>query len=265
MLDLVQTPSHVAAFRLTGEITRLDFEQIVAEIEARLSLHPRIAIYADMQALTRLSLDAWLSDIAYRFAKRKQLHRFGRLALVADQTWARTLSTLARPFLPFESRVFHAGEQDEALAYCMTMDPDASEEPGLRMISTTRPDTYAFVWDGKIKRRDLDRIARILELELETHISVRMLGRLEHMRGIEVRALLNPRLVHAKLLGARKVERYALVGDAGWLPGYVALVGRLSDIEMRHFPLSREADAWAWLQAQPVLQADRPSGSQLHA
>jgi hypothetical protein len=133
------------------------------------------------------------------------------------------------------------------------------------MIATTRPDTYAFVWDGKIRRRELDRIARILELELESHMSVRMLGRLEHMRGIELRALLNPVLFHAKMLGARKLERYAIVGDASWLPGYVALVGRLSGIEMRHFPLNRESDAWTWLQAQPALQADRPSGSHLHA
>jgi hypothetical protein len=37
----------------------------------------------------------------------------------------------------------------------------------------------------------------------------------------------------------------------------VAVVSWLSGIEMRHFPLNRESEAWAWLEAQPALQSDR--------
>lgn len=40
-----------------------------------------------------------------------------RAAVVADQHWLRTLTDLAKPFVPVDVRTFGAGERDAALAW----------------------------------------------------------------------------------------------------------------------------------------------------
>ena len=260
MLEILQAPNYVAAFRLSDEITHIDYERMIAELEARLRLHPRIAVYADLSAVDGVETDAWATAISYRITKRRQLDRFARMAVVSDKIWPHVLTAFAQRVSTIELRSFESYQHLDALAWVSSLDPDAPRPRGLRMIATTRPDTYAFVWNGKIHRNDLDRVVNVLEVEMQSHISVRMLGRIEHVGGIELSALKNPALIRAKLLGARKIERYALVGDARWLPSYVRAVSWLSGIPMRHFPLSREPEAWAWLEAQPAARSQGARG-----
>lgn len=260
MLEILQAPNYVAAFRLQDEITHIDYERMIAELEARLRLHPRIAVYADLSAVEGVELDTWATAMSYCITKRKQLDRFARLAVVSDKIWPHVLTALAQRVSTIELRSFESYQHLDALAWVSSLDPDAQPPRGLRMIATTRPDTYAFVWNGKINRRDLDRVVSVLEVEMQSHISVRLLGRIEHAGGIEVNALKNTALFRAKLLGVRKIERYALVGDARWLGAYARTVSWLSGIPVRHFPLEREHEAWAWVEAQPASRSHGARG-----
>jgi hypothetical protein len=47
------------------------------------------------------------------------------------------------------------------------------------------------------------------------------------------------------------VERYAIVGGPSWIGTWGKTMGQITGIEMRQYPLTSEADAWAWLEAQP--------------
>lgn len=257
MLEILQAPSHVAAFRLSGEVSGGDYEQLIAELEARLRMHPRIAVYADMTSLTKLARGAWGKDVRYRFTKRNQLHRFARAGFVSDKAWPRWLTTLARPFTPIELRTFHTRERDAALSWTSAAELERSRQPALRLIATTRPDTYAYVWDGKIERSDLERVVRLLMIEFESHIRVRLLGRIANMGGIEARALFTPGLLRFKLVGVTKIERYAIVGGPDWLARSIRGLRRIFDSHVRHFPLEREAEAWTWLEAQPASPSSR--------
>jgi hypothetical protein len=64
-------------------------------------------------------------------------------------------------------------------------------------------------------------------------------------------------------LGLRKVERYAIVGRTNWLERYVELASQLTTIQVRYFPIEREREAWAWIEAEPATQQpaspDEPS------
>jgi hypothetical protein len=252
MLEILQAPDQLAAFRLTGKVTGVDYDQTIAELEERLRRHSRVAVYADLSQFQRLTRDALEKDIRYAIAKRYELHRFTRMAIVSDKLWPGVLAHLAGAWLPFEIRSFKSAEREEGLRWAA--EPRA-ELPALRLISTTRPDTYAYVWNGKITRADVEHVLGALRVELETHLSVRVLGRIEHIGGFQPAAFLQSSLMRVKLLGVRKIERYALVGGPSWLPKYVGLVKRFTGIDMRHFEIERENDAWAWLEARPKAEA----------
>src|SRR4051794_16110056 len=102
MLEILQAPDHLAAFRLSGNVTGVDYDQMIAEVEERLRRHGRVAVYADLTQLKRLTRDALSRDVQYALSKRNELHRFTRLAIVSDKTWPAVLAHLAGAWLPFE-------------------------------------------------------------------------------------------------------------------------------------------------------------------
>jgi hypothetical protein len=253
MLEILQAPDQLAAFRLTGKVTGVDYDQMIAEIEERLRRHARIAVFVDLTSFGGLTRNALSKDIDYLKSKWSDVHRFIRLAIVSDKRWPGMLAHLAGAWLPFEIMSFRGGERDRALSWA----GDArAEQPAVQLIRTTRPDTYGWVWNGKITRADLDNVLGTLQVEMESHISVRVLGRIEHMGGFEPAVLLQSSVMRVKLLGVRKIERYALVGGPRWLPQSVRLAHRITGMDIRHFPLERENDAWDWLEARPRYESD---------
>lgn len=248
MLEILQAPDHLAAFRLSGKVTGVDYDQMIAELEERLRRHARVAVLADLTNLKRFTRDALSRDFQYLKSKRYDLHRFTRLAIVSDKLWPSVLAHLAGAWLPFDIRGFKPDARDEALRWGAEAKADL---PAFRLIPTTRADTYGYVWDGKITRADVEHVLGPIRQELESHISVRVLARITNMGGFQPTVLLQSALFRVKLLGTRKIERYAIVGGPSWIPRYVAIVKRFSDIDIRSFALEQENDAWTWLEARP--------------
>lgn len=89
---------------------------------------------------------------------------------------------------------------------------------------------------------------------------MRLLARIEHLEGIARGALFRSALLRLRLLGLRKIERYAIVGGPAWLGRYVRIARALRGIDVRHFPLDREHEAWTWLEAQPASKSDSAGG-----
>ncbi len=261
MLEILQAPNHVAAFRFANDVTAQDYDRVRAEVESRLKLSPRIAVYAELAEPVHFNAGALWTDLRYAFAKRAEWKRFARVAIVSEKAWIKAMAHAFDPFLAeIESRTFASHERAAALTWASEFRPDVPRQSALRLIATTRPDTYAFVWNGKVTRSDVEHVLGVLKAELESHISVRVLGRIEHMGGIELPALLKSTLFRVKLLGVRKIERYAVVGGPSWLPYYVRAAAQLTSVNMRHFTNDREQDAWSWLEAQAVTPAESAAG-----
>ena len=51
MLDILEAPSHVAAFHLHGTLTGEDYDSCIAWMETRVGLHERIAVLADQHVV----------------------------------------------------------------------------------------------------------------------------------------------------------------------------------------------------------------------
>lgn len=265
MLDILQAPNFVAAFRLSNDITKQDYDRIIAEVESRLQQHPRIAIYVELSGPAHITMTALVTDLRYALAKVGQWRRFARVALVTEKGWARGLMQLSAAFMSgIEGKVFATADRDRALEWVSSLRPDGPRQPALRLIATSRPDTYGVIWNGRITTEDVDAVIGTLRGELESHISVRMLVRIEDLGGIEPMAAFRSGVLRAKLLGIRKIERYAVVGGPRWLERYASTIAKLSGIDMRHFAADRERDAWAWLDAQPGPAEQSRSEARLH-
>ena len=261
MLDILQAPNHVAAFRLSGVVTTDDYERMIAELDSKLQLYPRIAVYTELAPPLRVTLRALFRDLRYDVAKLGEWHRFARVTMVSDASPWRAFFRIAHTLIPaFEARVFPRAERDAALRWASELSQDSPQRSGLRLIATTRPDTYAFVWNGKVTRSDAEHVLGVMKSEFQSRASVRVFGRIEDMGGIELGALLQTSLLRLKLLAPREVERYAIVSGPRWIPRYVRWVRRLTGVDARHFERAEEDAAWSWLEARPVAAAESPLG-----
>jgi len=254
MLEIILVPGPVVAFKASGTLSGEDYDRLTAEIDRQLDANEKVGLFADISELAGLSLPALAKDVQYAVSKLGELHRLERVAVVTGKPWLRAWSQLAWMLVPTSTvRTYEAPQRDSALAWVTELTAEAPRR-GLRWIETNRPDVYAFAWNGTITRADADEVFEKLERELESHISVRLLARVEQIGGIRPQALLRAAFARIKALGLRKVERYAIVGHAAWLERYVELVNNLTPIQMRYFPLDREREAWAWIEAEPATQ-----------
>ena len=108
----------VIAVTIEDRITADDLEALLDRIEGVLSRHPQLHMFLETRALGSLELAGFGGYLARAMPLMKELRRFGRIAVVADQAWVRAGTRLESAMLPFVSyRVFKPEERTEALAW----------------------------------------------------------------------------------------------------------------------------------------------------
>jgi SpoIIAA-like len=253
VLEILPSADHVCAVRIFGVLDGRDYDVASAAIAARLARHDKISVLADCSALRRVTLTAALRDLRRFVGKLPELHRISRLALVTDHHWLNELARLADGWYPFEIHGFPAAERTAAITWAS--ENTSKPRAGLRLLRTTSPGTYAYVWDGELTRATVEQVLGRLRDELERHEEVRLIGLIEGagMETLHPAAFLQSSLLRVKQLGFRKLERYAIVGGPRWLARSISLLSLLGAVNMRHFERENEAAAWEWIDAQPAL------------
>ncbi|MBX3351865.1 MAG: STAS/SEC14 domain-containing protein [Phycisphaeraceae bacterium] len=118
MIEVLTSPGHVAAFRVTGTLTADEYQQIIDRVEGALRGHPRIGMYVDMIGFSDMTADAIAKRVRYGLSKLGEWNRFARAAVVTDKEWMRTLVEFADKVIPnIEIRAFEDGRRDEAMAW----------------------------------------------------------------------------------------------------------------------------------------------------
>jgi SpoIIAA-like len=252
MIEILPAPIHVAAFRLSGMLTAEDYDQITGAVDAKMKEHHRVAFYTEAQELSGIEPEALAKDVKYAFGKLGEFHRFPRGAIVTDKPWLRAIATLGNSVVrTTELRTFGTGERVAAMKWVAEVH-DEPHTPALRVIPTTRADTLAFAWNGTIASDDAAELVKACERVLERSERIRLLGRIERLGGLTPAALLRSGLFKFKWRARHRVERYAVVGGPSWLARWVVTVRGMFAVEIRHFELSDEGAAWAWIEAEPA-------------
>lgn len=254
MFTQLPAPDHVLAFRLSGKITGEEIKRYKELLETMLGKHGAISLCVDVTGLSDMDADALLEGVKADLEFLSHIRQFRRGALISDKEWPRAVTGFFGPLFPnFEMKSFAPEQVDEALKWAAELPaPQQADSPAVRFLPTSRDDVLAFEVDGVVSETEFPAVLARINALFDRHDKVRLLGRIKHLGGFDPTILVQSGLIPMKLAAMRKVERYAIVGAPGWMAKMIVAMNPLFDVDMRTFPVDREADAWAWVEADPV-------------
>lgn len=124
MVAILDSPTHVGAYRVTAQFKGEDYDACIADLEMGLARFPCIAVVSDLSDMQGVSLDAVGKDLRYAASKLGEFGRFARAAIVTDKRWLVTVAEFAAHLMPnTEVRTFAQDKRILALAWAAELDP----------------------------------------------------------------------------------------------------------------------------------------------
>lgn len=118
MLELIDSADDVIALKMSGKITGADLDAVMNRLDHAMANHDKVHVFVETHSIDGIEISGLPAYLARAFPLFGKLGHFGRVAVVADQTWIRAGTRLESALLPNISyRVFMPGERDEALAW----------------------------------------------------------------------------------------------------------------------------------------------------
>ena len=118
MIDPIEIRGHLIVVRITGSLTRVDYDRFVPWLEHRVAMSSqplRFVVHAE-------EWNDW-ADLREAWADLKMDSHFigqmDRLAMVGDSRWQEWMTNLGSPLVPTNLRWFDLGEADAAKAWAM--------------------------------------------------------------------------------------------------------------------------------------------------
>ncbi|MEX3010020.1 STAS/SEC14 domain-containing protein [Hoeflea sp. TYP-13] len=124
---------------------------------------------------------------------------------------------------------------------------DKLRHPAFTQLKTERDDVYAFEINGHISKQEIEEAYQILEKAYEKHDKINLFVRMGRYDGFDLSALFSDITYAGKLHAIRHMRRYALVGGPAWIANAIRFFAPLFRMEVRHFELDDEAEAWRWI------------------
>lgn len=118
MIEFLPTDAPVIAMIVADRMTRSEIETYIDRLETSLLAHEKTHLYIEVRNLTEVDMDG-MADHAMRAMKiLGKLKRFGRIGVVADQSWVRWVTKLESALIPFVSyEAFTSDQREAALAW----------------------------------------------------------------------------------------------------------------------------------------------------
>jgi hypothetical protein len=118
MLKIIPSPNDVIALRVSDRITGGDLETIMDRLDVVMSKHDKVHVFVETHSIDGIEVSGLPAYMARAIPLFGKLNRFGRVAVVADQTWVRVGTRFESALLPNISyRTYMPEERDEALAW----------------------------------------------------------------------------------------------------------------------------------------------------
>src|SRR5262249_42616141 len=122
----------ILAIRLSGKLTKQDYEDFVPEVERSINQHGKIRMLVQMQDFHGWRAGALWQDIKFDLKHSRDIER---LALVGDKAWEHGMAVFCKPFTTATIRYFDQREGDQAEAWAragLPAPPAAAhaEDPG---------------------------------------------------------------------------------------------------------------------------------------
>lgn len=106
--------ARIFAIKLSGKLTRQDYEHFVPEIESRINQHGKLRMLVEMHDFHGWELAALWQDIKFDV---KHFAHIERLALVGEKKWEAGMAAFCKPFTTAKIRYFDVAQYDDAIAW----------------------------------------------------------------------------------------------------------------------------------------------------
>lgn len=118
MHEFIDTPGDTLAVTVSGKITGADLSAMIERLERAFDDHEKVHVFVETRSLDAIELSGLRSYVVRALPMFGKLHRFGRVAVVADQAWVQTATRIESAVLPgIGYRTFQPDERDTALAW----------------------------------------------------------------------------------------------------------------------------------------------------
>jgi hypothetical protein len=118
MVELLDSPDDVVAVRMSHKITGEALDAIMNRLDQAMAAHEKVHVFVETTTIDGIELAGLSSYVARAMPLFAKLHRFGRVAVVADQAWIRLGSTIESAVLPFISyKVFTPDRRQAAWSW----------------------------------------------------------------------------------------------------------------------------------------------------
>ncbi|MGB3832845.1 MAG: STAS/SEC14 domain-containing protein [Mesorhizobium sp.] len=126
------------------------------------------------------------------------------------------------------------------------------EVPAVRRIDTDRADLFAVEIVGHVTAADAENLLGLLQAACTLHAKLDAFVKLTDHDGVDWADIAEETIEQGKAEAIRHVGRCAAVGEPDWTLAFRGLFAPALPVELRHFAAEDEADAWRWLDAQPL-------------
>ncbi len=125
--------------------------------------------------------------------------------------------------------------------------------PPVRRIETDRDDVFAIEISGFVTGADVENLYGLMEGAYALHDKLDLLVRIRSYEGVAWDEVSADTTRQGRRHALQHVERCAAVGEPDWT-GSAAGFFETLPVELRHFSLENEDDAWAWIGAREIHQ-----------
>jgi hypothetical protein len=258
MIELLESPKHLVALKISGQITADDVTRAYEATNIALKENERVSFFGEIEDSLTFTWEGLYKDLSEAFGQFGKLKHYYRAAVVTDKSW---LGALARVeglvFSSIDVRVFPKSDRDKAFAWASEkpepLPKSKTPDPAVHLIQTTNDKVFAYEVDGPIYEKDIDTAIAGLKEAFQKHEKINVLARMRTWAGFDLRSVLSDDLFKMKYKSLSKVEKYAVVGARPWMRNFLELLNPMFSANIRVFDADDEAEAWEWVGAQQAL------------
>lgn len=106
-----QADGKVLVIKLTGKLTKDDYERFVPQVERAIKEHGKVRLLVEMHDFHGWTVAALWEDLKFDLTHFRDIER---LALVGDRKWEAGMAAFCKPFTTATIRYFDQTKRDEA-------------------------------------------------------------------------------------------------------------------------------------------------------
>lgn len=255
MIEILESPDHLVAMKISGSITAEDIDRAYKATEGALKNSERVSFFAEIEDSFSFTIEGLLKDLWEAIRHIGQMSKYYRAAVVTDKGWIGAASRLeGLVFSNIDVRVFTPDERAKAFGWASDTPPvpevPEPPQPSLRILHTNSQYVIAWEIDGRIREQDIKTAVEHMKPRFEEQGKINALVRIKNYGGFDLLAVLDDDLIKLKLKATSKIEKYAVVGGASWMRNFLELMNTVTSTEIKVFEANEEDRAWEWVGAQ---------------